>query len=96
MADQQQGKQIQIRAKDDDLKGSYSNLMQVVHTKEEFVLDFFNVTGQAGVLASRVILSPGHFKRMLLALQDNLKKHEDAFGKIETADAPNNEVGFKA
>lgn len=87
-------KQIQIRAKDEDLKGAYTNLMQVVHTQEEFVLDFFNVTGSAGVLQSRIILSPGHFKRMMLALQDNLKKHEDAFGEVKTADTPNNEVGF--
>jgi len=33
--------QIQIKAKDEDLKGSYSNLMQILHTKEEFILDFF-------------------------------------------------------
>ncbi len=37
----QQQQQIQIKVKDEDLKGAYSNLMQILHTKEEFILDFF-------------------------------------------------------
>lgn len=68
--DQQQTKpqQIQIKAQDEDLKGKYSNLMQITHTQEEFVLDFFLVIPPQGTLASRVILSPGHLKRMIKAL----------------------------
>ena len=38
----QQQQQIKIRAKDEQLKGVYSNLMQILHTKEEFILDFFS------------------------------------------------------
>ena len=84
----EQKQQLQIKAKDEDLKGKYSNLMQVVHTKEEFILDFFLASPPQGVLTSRVIMSPGHFKRMLKALQENLKKYEEKFGKIEEAKAP--------
>ncbi len=51
-------KQIKIQASKDDLKGVYSNVMQVSHTQEEFVLDFLNITGTTGVLSARVILSP--------------------------------------
>ena len=69
-------KQLQIKAKDEDLKGNYSNLMQIVHTKEEFILDFFLASPPQGVLASRVIMSPGHIKRMIKALQENIKKYE--------------------
>lgn len=88
--------QIQIRAADADAKGVYSNLMQVGHTQEEFVLDFFNIPpgAQTGVLASRVIMSPGHFKRMLEALQVNLKIYEDQHGAITPAAGPKREIGF--
>ena len=61
----EQPQQIQIKASDADLKGIYSNMMQVSHTEEEFVLDFFNVTPPAGILASRVILCPAHFRRFI-------------------------------
>ncbi|MGB2761979.1 MAG: DUF3467 domain-containing protein [Minisyncoccales bacterium] len=94
-------KQIQIKAKDEDIKGVYSNLMQVVHTKEEFILDFFLASPPQGILSSRVIMSPGHIKRMLKALQENLAKYEDKFGKIEEAKSPDvreegeGKIGFR-
>ena len=87
-------KEIQIKIKDEDLKGVYSNMMQIFHTKEEFVLDFFMVGAPAGILTSRVIMSPGHLKRMIKAFEDNIRKYEDKFGKIEEAEAPK-EIGFK-
>lgn len=93
---QQNQQQVQIKASDEKLKGEYSNAMQILHTKEEFVLDFLNVFPPTGTLNSRVILSPGHFKRMIKAMEENLKKYEDQFGKIEIANAPKNEIGFKA
>ncbi len=93
--EQQKPSQIQIRASDADLKGVYSNVMQVVHTQEEFMLDFFNIVGSTGVLSTRVILSPGHLKRMIQALEENMKKYEGHFGKISPAEAPTEEIGFK-
>lgn len=93
---QPQQKQIQIKAQDQDLKGSYSNSMQITHTQDEFVLDYFLVLPPQGTLASRVILSPGHLKRMLAALQDNLEKYEGKFGKIQQAEAPEAPLGFSS
>lgn len=90
-----QGRQIKIKAKDEELKGAYSNLMQVLHTKEEFVLDFFLISPPEGILASRVIMSPGHLKRMIKALEENLSKYEEKFGKIEIAEVPGASLGFK-
>lgn len=92
-----QQNQVQIRASDQDLKGVYSNMMQVSHTQEEFILDFFslNPTAPVGVLASRVILSPGHTKRIITALQENLKKYESSFGAIKPATGTEREIGFK-
>jgi len=96
MDQQQPQQQIQIKATDDKLQGEYSNVMQILHTKEEFVLDFLNVFPPTGTLNSRVILSPGHFKRMVKAMDENLKRYEKQFGKIEASEAPKNNIGFQA
>lgn len=93
---QQQSQQVQIKADDAVLKGTYANMMQVAHTKEEFVLDFMNLLPPQGALVSRVITSPGHLKRIVAALQDNLQRYEKQFGAIEQADQPGGEVGFSA
>ncbi len=74
---------IEIKAKDDVLEGKYANIANLAHTKEEFILDFMSVFPPQGVLASRVIVSPAHFKRMIKAMQDSLYKYESQFGKIE-------------
>jgi hypothetical protein len=91
---QQPPQQLQIKVQDSDLKGIYSNLMQIVHTKEEFVFDFFFNAPPQGILASRVILSPGHAKRIAAALMENVKRYEDKFGKIEATDLPEEKIGF--
>jgi hypothetical protein len=87
-------KEIQIKVREEDLKGLYSNLMQVSHTKEEFCLDFFNLFPPQGVLVSRIIVSPSHLKRIIMALEDNLKKYEEKFGKVEVAKEPERIIGF--
>jgi hypothetical protein len=92
---QAQQQQLQIKADDKALQGVYSNAMQVAHTSEEFVLDFMNVFPPAGTLNARIIVSPGHLKRMVAALADNLTKYEANFGKIKAAEEPG-EIGFKA
>jgi len=91
----QQGQQINIKANDEKLRGEYSNTMQILHNKEEFVLDFLSVFPPTGTLNSRVIVSPGHFKRMFGAMKENLKKYEEQFGKIEEVSVPENTVGFQ-
>ena len=89
--------QIQIKVPDDVLKGIYANAMQVTHTQEEFVLDFLNLSPHhgVGIVSSRVIISPGHLKRIIAALQDNVKKYEERFGKVAQANEPSEEIGFK-
>lgn len=88
--------QIQIKATDEKLKGEYANIMQVLHTKEEFVLDFMNVFPPTGTLNARIIVSPGHFKRMVVAMTENLKKYEGQFGNVEVSEAPSSAIGFQA
>jgi len=85
---EQQGPSIQVKLTDDVLGGVYSNSMQVTHTREEFVLDFMSIFPPAGKVNARVIISPGHMKRIILALQDNLRKYEAQFGPIHEAPEP--------
>lgn len=86
--------EVQIKASDDELKGRYVNLAMINHTKEEFAVDFINVLPPQGQLLSRIFMSPGHAKRFLNALEDNLKRYEKEFGKIEEAEPVKKEIGF--
>lgn len=92
---EQAQQQIQVKASDEILKGVYANLAQVGHTGEEFILDFMNIFPPTGILVSRVILSPGHAKRLSEALVDNVKKYETQFGEIKLTDAPKHKIGFR-
>ncbi len=66
-------------------KGVYSNLALIAHSPSEFVVDFAAVLpGMAKAnVGARIVLAPEHAKRLLLALQDNIYKYEQQFGKIE-------------
>jgi len=68
--------------------GVYSNQMVVSHTREEFLLDFVNLFPPAGVVNARVIVSPGHMKRMIRALQENLGRYENVHGPVIEAEEP--------
>ncbi len=74
--------------------GVYANNMLVAHTKEEFIMDFMMVVPPTGTVTSRVIISPGHMKRIINALQDNVKKYEESFGTIQAAEEPKGKIGF--
>ncbi|MCX6784865.1 MAG: DUF3467 domain-containing protein [Candidatus Komeilibacteria bacterium] len=84
---------VQIRIEDAVLKGTYANFMQVAHTKDEFVLDFGNLYPPQGIINARIITSPGHFKRVVKAMQEALSKYEEEFGQVTEANSPG-PVGF--
>lgn len=91
---QPQKQELQIKIHDNDAKGSYSNMMQVLHTKEEFILDFFLNAPPQAMLASRIIMSPAHAKRMAAALAENIKRYEQSFGPVKESDPAENKIGF--
>jgi len=76
---------LEIQIDEEIAQGVYANLAVVNHSDAEFTLDFIFVQPQVprAKVRSRVITSPRHVKRLLLALQDNLKKYEKQFGTIE-------------
>jgi hypothetical protein len=91
---QKKGNQLNIELPEDIAQGVYSNLAIITHSSSEFVLDFVRI--MPGVpkakVKSRVILTPEHAKRLLLALQDNVKKYEAMHGPIKNADKPGGPV----
>ena len=79
---------LQLQLDDDVAQGHYSNLVMINHTENEFVLDFAFLqpgNGRAKVRA-RIVSSPRHTKRLLLALQKNLERYEERFGALELDD----------
>lgn len=80
----------------DNIPGAeYANAMQVNHSRDEFQMMFLNIMGQSGRVTGKILTNPGHFKRLVAALQENLKKYEDQFGEIQEAKGLDKEIGFK-
>lgn len=77
--------QLNIELSEEVAQGIYSNLAIITHSSSEFVLDFVRV--MPGIpkanVKSRIILTPEHAKRLLMALQDNVKKFESQNGPIK-------------
>ena len=77
--------QLNIELSEEIAQGIYSNLAVITHSSSEFVIDFVRI--MPGIpkanVKSRIILTPEHAKRLLLALQDNLKKFENVHGTIK-------------
>ena len=82
------GKGMNVKINDEELKGRYANLVRITHTREEFILDFINMVPPQGAVTARIITSPGHLKRLIRALDGNLKLYEDRFGQVQEAAEP--------
>jgi hypothetical protein len=82
--------QIQVDLDEATAQGLYANLVLINHTDAEFILDFAFLqptTPQARVRA-RILSSPRHTKRLLRALETNIQRYEERFGKIEDGPGP--------
>jgi hypothetical protein len=77
-------KQLNIELNEDVADGIYSNLAIITHSNAEFIVDFIRVMPgmPKAKVKSRIVLTPQHAKRLLLALQDNVVKYENIHGKI--------------
>ena len=92
MAEQKkpQGQQLNIELSEDVAEGVYSNLAIISHSQSEFIVDFVRMVPNVpkAKVKSRIILTPMHAKRLLRALNDNVKKFEALHGKINEGSAP--------
>ena len=88
MADQEgdepKGK-MHIHMDDAVAQGIYVNLAMIHHEETEFVFDMMYVQPHRhrATVRARVISSPAHTKRLLAALQEQVRRYEDRFGEIE-------------
>ena len=78
------GPSLSIELSEEVAEGVYSNLVMIAHSPEEFILDFIRV--MPGVpkarVKSRIVVTPGHAKRLLAALADNVRRYEAQHGEI--------------
>ena len=96
--DKNKNKQGQINIELDEkvAEGTYSNLAIINHSVSEFVLDFVSImpgTPKSKV-KSRIILTPQHAKRLVKALNDNVKRFENAHGEIKDYEQPPMPLNF--
>ena len=89
-ADSSATPQIQIDIDEVTAQGAYSNLVLINHNENEFLLDFAFIQPGAprARVRMRVISSPKHTKRLMRALEVNLRRYEERFGKIEETEPP--------
>lgn len=75
-------KKLAITATEEMKRGTFANHAIVYHSSEEFSIDFILRIQSEGTLNARVVLAPSHCKRLVKALDINLKRYEKRFGKI--------------
>lgn len=84
---------IEVHLDPEILKGIYANVTNIGHSKEEFFLDYLMIQQHPapfGKLVARIIITPGHAKRLLYALQENIRKYEEQHGVIDSGLTPTN------
>lgn len=81
---EEKGQQLEIDLNHEVAQGTYANLAIIAHSTSEFIIDFVRL--MPGVpkpeVKSRIIMTPENTKRLMLALQDNIRKFEQDNGVI--------------
>jgi hypothetical protein len=88
--------QLQLQLDEETAQGIYANMALLNHTETEVTLDFIFLQPQEpkGKVRSRIITSPKHAKRLMLALQENLAKYESRFGPLDVSTPGPGEGGY--
>lgn len=92
-----QQKGLNIELSEEIAEGIYANLAMIAHSSSEFVLDFIRL--MPGVpkakVKSRIVITPEHAKRLLFALEDNIRKFETTYGPIkQVEESPRFPINF--
>lgn len=82
------GKEVKLKINDNELKGVYANHIGVMHTSDEFVIDFISMLPPEAIVNARIITNPAALKRMFNAIGSNIKKYEERYGEIIVDDMP--------
>jgi|UniRef100_A0A7C3UPD7 hypothetical protein len=76
---------IQIEIGEKESEGVYANFFLIAHSSSEFIIDCARILPglpKAKVFA-RIVTTPQHAKLLLSALEENIRKYEEKFGKIK-------------
>lgn len=95
--DLQKQNQINVELTEEIAEGEYANLAMIAHSSSEFVIDFIRLMPglPKAKVKSRIVITPEHAKRLVVALADNIRKYEDSFGEIKNAQgAPSFPINF--
>jgi hypothetical protein len=87
---------IDVEISEEIAQGIYSNLAMIAHSPSEFVLDFLQMLPgmPKAKVKTRVIMTPEHVKRFLLALENNIRKYEAHFGEIKLETGRNQQFPY--
>ena len=80
--------EVKIKINDNVLPGHYANQIIIMHSHDEFIMDYLAAFPPEPIVVSRIVMTPGHFKRVLTAMAENLKKYESQHGEIKMATEP--------
>lgn len=87
---------IDIELTEEIAEGIYSNLAVITHSNAEFILDYVRLMPGVpkGKVKARIVMTPQHAKRLLLALSDNVRRFEENFGEIQLNEQMNIPMNF--
>ncbi len=89
--------QLNVELSEETAEGIYANLAMIAHSSSEFVVDFIRLMPgvQKAKVKSRIVITPEHAKRLLIALEENVNKYEATFGPIkQVEEAPKFPMNF--
>lgn len=94
---QQDENQLEIELSEQEATGTYSNLVMITHSVSEFILDFIAVMPglPKAKVVKRMVLTPDHAKRLINALNDNVKRYEEQFGDIKIEGSPEIPMSYR-
>jgi len=87
---------INMELGEKEAEGIYSNFVVISHSLSEFVMDFARILpgSPKSKVFARVVMTPPNVRSLLTALETNVKKYEEQFGKIKTFETPAKDIGF--
>lgn len=88
MTNDKKPQEINIELSEEMAEGHYVNLSIISHSNAEFVFDFIRLMPNVpkAKVKSRVVMTPQQAKRLMFALQENIKRFEAAHGQIKETD----------
>jgi hypothetical protein len=95
---QQKPRKLNVELGEKESEGIYSNLALIVHSPQEMIIDFARVMpgAQKTKVLARIIMTPPHAKMLHKALEENIRKYENQFGKIKIQGEVDKSIGFQS